>query len=123
MPLHGERGWFIGSDPMTPEVRNLFSAPLPEGEGEIFQKVLEGGSFRLESITSRGEPSPEGFWYDQPDPEWVILFAGSACVAFGNGETLDLEAGDYLLIPSHLRHRVESVSEDALWLALHFRGS
>jgi len=108
---------------MTPEVRNLFSAPLPEVEGEIFQKVLEGGSFRLESIASQGEPSPEGFWYDQPDPEWVILFVGSACLAFGTGETLDLKAGDYLLIPSHLRHRVESVSDDALWLALHFTGS
>ena len=107
---------------MTPEVRNLFSAPLPEGEGEIFQKVLEGGSFRLESIVSLGEPSPEGFWYDQPDPEWVILFAGSACLAFATGETLALKAGDYLLIPSHLRHRVESVSGDALWLALHFTG-
>jgi len=108
---------------MTPKVRNLFSAPLPKGEGEIFQKLLEGGDFRLESIASRGKPSPEGFWYDQPDPEWVILFAGSSCLAFGTGETLELKVGDYLLIPSHLRHRVESVSEDALWLALHFRES
>jgi cupin 2 domain-containing protein len=31
-----------------------------------------------------------------------------------------LKAGDHLRIPAHLRHRVASVSDDALWLAVHF---
>jgi cupin 2 domain-containing protein len=107
---------------MTPEVRNLFSSPMPQGEGEVFHPLLEGGSFRLESITSRGEASPEGFWYDQPNAEWVLLVRGSARLAFEKREIKDLRAGDYLFIPAHQRHRVESVSEDALWLALHVSG-
>ena len=27
--------------------------------------------------------------------------------------------GDFLLLPAHVRHRVEQVSGDAVWLALH----
>jgi cupin 2 domain-containing protein len=30
-----------------------------------------------------------------------------------------LKPGDHLLIPAHCRHRVASVSGDAVWLALH----
>lgn len=54
---------------MIPEVRNLFEPSFPEGWGEVFRTLLEGGAFRLESITSHGEVSPEGFWYDQPGAE------------------------------------------------------
>jgi cupin 2 domain-containing protein len=104
---------------MTPEVRNLFASPMPKGEGEVFEPLLEGGSFRLEAITSRGEASPEGFWYDQSDDEWVFLVRGNARLGFEKQGILNLRAGDYLLIPAHRRHRVESVSDDALWMALH----
>jgi len=31
-----------------------------------------------------------------------------------------LKSGDFLTIPARARHRVESVSSDAIWLALHF---
>jgi cupin 2 domain-containing protein len=104
---------------MIPEVRNLFTAALPDTGGEVFQKLLEGDSFRLESITSRGTASDEGFWYDQSLAEWVLLLKGSARLAFEDQGVLDLRAGDYLFIPPRRRHRVESVSENALWLALH----
>ena len=107
---------------MIPEVRNLFSAPLPEAEGEVFQNLLEGGAFQLEAITSRGSASPEGSWYDQHHPEWVLLVRGSASLEFDEQEMADLVAGDYLLIPARCRHRVSSVSSDALWLALHVHG-
>jgi cupin 2 domain-containing protein len=104
---------------MTPAVRNLFTAPLPDGEGEVFQQLLEGPCFRMESITSRGTPSDEGFWYDQPHPEWVLLLRGSASLEFDKQEIVDMVAGDYLLIPARCRHRVSTVSSDAVWLALH----
>jgi len=104
---------------MIPEVRNLFSAALPDTGGEVFQKLLQGGSFRLESITSRGTPSAEGFWYDQAQPEWVLLLRGSASLEFEANLKSDLVSGDYLLIPQGCRHRVASVSDDAVWLALH----
>jgi cupin 2 domain-containing protein len=107
---------------MIPEVRNLFTAELPDGTGEVFLKLLEGGSFRLESITSLGSASPEGYWYDQPDAEWVLLLRGHASLEFDQKEMIDLVSGDYLLIPAHCRHRVSSVSVDAVWLTLHVPG-
>ncbi len=77
-------------------------------------------AFRLEHIVSNGHASERGFWYDQPNPEWVLLMQGRAILDFENGEKLELKAGDSFLIPAHSKHRVESVSQDAVWLALHF---
>jgi cupin 2 domain-containing protein len=108
---------------MTPSVQNLFNSADPEGSREVVELLLQGESFRLESIRSYGKPSPEGFWYDQADSEWVILFKGTACLAFEHGESVELRAGDYLLIPAGRRHRVESVSHDGAWLALHVTGN
>lgn len=108
---------------MTPTVQNLFHPTDPEGSREVVELLLQGESFRLESIRSYGEPSPEGFWYDQADSEWVILLQGTALLAFEHGESEELRAGDYLLIPARRRHRVESVSQDAAWLALHVTGN
>ena len=107
---------------MTPRVQNLFTTVLPKGEREVLQKLLEGDSFRLEAITSRGSASPEGSWYDQPDAEWVVLVRGRASLEFDQKEMIDLVSGDYLLIPARCRHRVSSVSSDAFWLALHLPG-
>ena len=99
-----------------PEVRSLFDAG---GEGETIDVVASGGAFRLEFIVSRGAASPDGFWYDQDNPEWVVLVRGAAVLEFRVGR-LALRAGDGLLIPAHLEHRVAETSVDAVWLAAHF---
>jgi cupin 2 domain-containing protein len=104
---------------MKPVVRNLFSeAASPTGE-EVIQPLLDGKSFRLESIHSFGQPTPKGSWYDQDTEEWVLLVQGSAVLEFEGEGMLDLKSGDFLLIPAHCMHRVESTSGDAVWLALH----
>lgn len=104
---------------MKPIVRNIYARTAVDAGVEETDPLLEGSSFRLESIHSYGQPSPEGFWYDQQGEEWVLLARGSARLEFGGEGMIDLQSGDYLLIPSHCRHRVESTSEDAVWLALH----
>lgn len=105
----------------TPKLSNLFSVREgPPGE-ETFAHLLQGSHFEMEEITSRGAASPEGFWYDQERDEWVMLARGQALLRFEEGD-LSLKAGDHLTIPAGMRHRVESTSEDAVWLALHFRG-
>ncbi|MEM0968961.1 MAG: cupin domain-containing protein, partial [Verrucomicrobiota bacterium] len=67
----------------------------------------------------QGQASEPGFWYDQESTEWVTLLQGSACLEFLAG-SLSLKAGDSLTIPANMKHRVARVSEDAVWLALHF---
>ena len=104
---------------MKPVVRNLFAQTASTSGEEMIQSLLDGKSFRLESIHSYGQPTPEGFWYDQADEEWVLLVRGSARLEFEGEGMLHLNSGDYLLIPVHCRHRVSEVSHDAIWMALH----
>jgi cupin 2 domain-containing protein len=104
-----------------PEVRSLLDSSFPsDGEGERFESLLSGESFRLERILSRGTASPPDFWYDQSEEEWVLLVSGQARLEFEGEGMVDLCAGDALRIPARCRHRVASVSGDAVWLALHF---
>ena len=49
-----------------------------------------------------------------------MLVQGTAVLRFDPGGEAALKSGDFLLIPANTRHRVESASSDAVWLALHF---
>ncbi len=107
--------------------KNLFDIPAQTpSQEELFELLLErgtlaeAGGFRLERILSFGHPTPPGEWYDQAWSEWVILLKGEAELGYGDGRRVELKAGEPLLLPPHTRHRVERVSEDAIWLALHF---
>jgi cupin 2 domain-containing protein len=75
---------------------------------------------KIERIVSNGQPSPTDFWYEQEQDEWVTLIQGAATLEFKHGEKKEMQAGDYLLIPSHLKHRVSKVSRDGVWLEIHF---
>ncbi len=104
---------------MLPVIRNLFdnTAESPE---EIIHRLLEGLNFRLEQIVSYGAHSASDFWYDQDGAEWVALMKGQATLEFEEG-SLELRAGDSLIIPPHMKHRVAHKTADAIWLALHYR--
>jgi cupin 2 domain-containing protein len=104
-------------------IRNFFKSEPGESGQERIETVLSAEALRIEQIVSRGQSSPAGFWYDQENPEWVILLKGSATLQIEGEADVELSAGDYLLVPARLRHRVQSVSEDAVWLAVHFGGS
>lgn len=92
---------------------------LPE---ELFESLVEAEGVRIERIVSTGHASPEGSWYDQPGREFVLVVRGGARLEFDGGETLDLEAGGWVDIPPHRRHRVASTDQDepTVWLAVHF---
>jgi len=107
-------------------VHNLFEGIPVDLPGEAVEEILRAESFRIERIVSRGQSSPEGFWYDQQTEEWVLLVSGSATLGFEGGRRIDLKPGDHLLIPRHVRHRVEwtDPGQETVWLAVHWiRGS
>lgn len=107
---------------MIPTVKNLLAnLPAPSAEEE-FLTLVQTDSVRVERIVSNGHPSPEGFWYDQTEDEWVLLLTGTAGLEFADGGAVSLKAGDYLLISSHTKHRVQQMSADAIWLAIHYAG-
>ena len=108
---------------MPSDTGNLF-AKIPEYfPEELVQTILSAASFRVERIVSHGHASPEGFWYDQPGNEWVLLASGAARVRFEDeAEAVAMKPGDYLHIPARRRHRVEWTEPgvDTVWLAIHY---
>ncbi len=105
-------------------MENLYSDIPDELPDELFTDLLRGRGFRVERIVSRGHCSPPSFWYDQPQAEWVLLLRGRATLTMDQGEpvTLTMSPGDHLLIPAHVRHRVEDTAPggDTVWLTIHF---
>ena len=101
---------------------NIFDNIPSELPEELSNELASGRRFRLERIVSRGHASPEGFWYDQEEDEWVLLIAGAARLDFDDGRSVSLAAGDHLLIPAHCRHRVAwtDPAQQTVWLALFF---
>jgi len=68
---------------------------LPEELVEVLCKNSENSDLRIKRIVSRGQSSPEGFWYDSDKNEWVILLKGSAAILFEDNPTpLELLPGD-----------------------------
>ncbi len=106
---------------MTLQRRNLLS-PLPAlDRGEVSEAVLSARGVRLERIVSLGHASPENFWFDQRELEWIMLLSGSArLVIEGETDERTLSPGDALTIPAHCRHRVTWTDPDqpTVWLAL-----
>ena len=74
------------------------------------------------AVVSRGHVTPPGQWYDQSEDEWVVLLTGRAGLRIeGGDDVMELKPGDYVLLPAHVRHRVEWTSTEpaCVWLALH----
>jgi cupin 2 domain-containing protein len=105
----------------TPIKSNLFDNLQEQSDIELFDQLIKTPSLLIEKITSTGQATPEGAWYDQVEDEWVVLLKGEATLRFASGEIMELSAGDYLLIPAHCRHRVERTSSTppCVWLAVH----
>jgi cupin 2 domain-containing protein len=103
-------------------VKNLFANLPTSSPDEIFDPLLQSPRFKLERIISTGQATPPGQWYDQDRPEWIILLKGSAGLQIEGKQTLTLSPGDHLLIPAHVRHRVEwtDPAETTVWLGLHY---
>lgn len=100
---------------------NLFSDTAIVPGTEHLQNLLETGSVRIERIVSNSHASPDGFWYDQAEDEWVVVLRGNATLEFDPGSPRSLAAGDHLFIPRHTRHRVSETSPDTIWLAVHLK--
>lgn len=95
--------------------------PLPPAASdEALDTLVSRGGVRVERIVSFGQSSPDGFWYDQAEDEFVVLLSGRATLAFADGNTLELAPGAWVDIPAHTRHRVEATAADrpTVWLAV-----
>lgn len=106
---------------------------MAEPSGNLFQRLpaalqieeivtlVEAGGVRIERIVSHGHASPDGFWYDQDQREWVMVVQGAARLRFEN-ESLELKPGEFVDIPAHRKHRVDWTTPDepTVWLAVYY---
>ncbi len=94
-------------------------------EQEMFETILSNDDIVIERILSSGQKTAEGQWLQQDKDEWVILLQGSSELSFGKGQRLTLNQGDYIFIPSNLKHRVERTSSEpmCIWLAVHMKST
>jgi cupin 2 domain-containing protein len=103
--------------------RNLFADIGGTLGSELVETILQTSGFRIERIVSHGHSSPDDFWYDQEEHEWVILLRGSAVLRFeGQSESIKMNPGNYIKIGKHQRHRVEwtDPEQETIWLAVHY---
>jgi len=100
---------------------NIFDLPSFLPKEELFESIVANDNILIERIVSTGQSTPPGEWYDQNKDEWVILLQGEAILIYKDGSRIKLIVGDYLLIPAHLKHRVEYTSSEppCIWLAVH----
>ena len=101
---------------------NLFvdlPSHLPD---ELFTILLEAANVRIERIVSHGHTSPEGFWFDQDQHEWVLLLKGAAKLRFEDG-MIEMKVGDFINIPAFKKHRFDWTTPDepTVWLAVFYR--
>jgi cupin 2 domain-containing protein len=98
---------------------------LPDARaGEITERLAGSRPVRIERIVSHGQASPEGFWYDQDEVEFVLLLTGAARLRFADdGRSVELGPGDWVEIAPHRRHRVDWTDPAAptVWLAVFYK--
>src|SRR4051794_21612758 len=90
---------------------NLLSE-LPDSlPDELSEVLVRAKKLRIERLVSRGHASPEGFWYDQEEDEFVLLVQGAARLEFEH-EVVAMNGGDWINIPAHRKHRVQWTTPD-----------
>jgi len=102
---------------------NLFEKIPENASEELFTTLHSSEGIRIERIVSFGQASPEGFWYDQLENEWILLLEGAATLAVQGKPPVDLKPGDYLQLPAGCRHRVEKTRKTSrtVWLVIFYK--
>ncbi|HSQ05875.1 MAG TPA: cupin domain-containing protein [Burkholderiales bacterium] len=104
-------------------IANLFTDISTAHSDEQFVELLARPGVQIERIVSHGHASPPGFWYDQPQGEWVLILQGEAALRFEDEPAARvLKAGDFVDIAAHRRHRVDWTHAGAptVWLAVYY---
>jgi cupin 2 domain-containing protein len=100
---------------------NLLSALPATLPSEFTETLIQARYARIERIVSQGHTTPEGFWYDQNENEFVLLLQGAARLRFED-KVVEMKVGDWIAIPAHRKHRVEWTmpEERTIWLAVFY---
>ena len=113
--------WHVEDKALNNLLNDLGSPNLSK---ELVDVLVDSPCVRVERIVSTGHASPDRFWYDQEEAEWVVVLKGHARLLFdGDDRPIDLHPGDHVNIAPHRKHRVEwtAPDESTVWLAVFYR--
>ncbi|WP_419771068.1 MAG: cupin domain-containing protein [Candidatus Marinarcus sp.] len=101
---------------------SFYNNILVDKKSENFSEIFKNEVIRIEKIVSNGQKSPENFWYEQHESEFVLVLKGKALLEFEN-ETLELNEGEAVNIPAFTKHRVKytHLNEPTIWLAIFYQ--
>jgi mannose-6-phosphate isomerase-like protein (cupin superfamily) len=85
------------------------------GTGETTDTIAHVGDAVVQQILSGRLDAPVD--YRAPVDEWVVVLAGSARLEV-DGAQLDLETGDWLLLPAGTPHRLLGTDAGTSWLTV-----
>jgi cupin 2 domain-containing protein len=104
-------------------MKNIFDNIPNHFHEELFAELHRARGVVIERIVSYGQSSPEGFWYDQNENEWILLLEGKAGILLENDmQVKEMNPGDYMNIPAHVKHRVvwTDKTHRTIWLAVYY---
>jgi cupin 2 domain-containing protein len=112
------------SEEVGDRIKNFFDELPQHLPKELVQTLIRAADVRIERIISHGHASPEGFWYDQGQHEWVIVLKGAARLQFDDG-MVEMKPGDFINIPAFKKHRVDWTTPDepTVWLGVRYGGT
>src|SRR5262245_55315094 len=98
---------------------SIFTASPSALAEELTETLVRAENVRIERIVSNGQASPEGFWCDQAENEFVLVVRGAARLRLED-KIVEMKPGDWLHIAAHRKHRVEWTTPDEMtvWLAV-----
>ena len=94
----------------------LEPATAAPASGERFEPLAELPSVVVEQILSGRLVEQPSF--EQGHDEWVLVVEGGARLLV-EGEEIELERGDWLLLPAGCRHTVLETRPGTSWVAVH----
>ncbi len=100
---------------------NIFEEIIIDKNEEKFFEIFKNETIKIEKIVSNGQTSPQNFWYEQEENEFVLVLEGFAILQFEDKE-IELKKGDCLNIKAKQKHRVKftSLDEPTIWFAVFY---
>ena len=100
---------------------NIFEEIIIDKNEEKFFEIFKNETIKIEKIVSNGQTSPQNFWYEQEENEFVLVLEGFAILQFEDKE-IELKKGDCLNIKAMQKHRVKftSLDEPTIWFAVFY---
>lgn len=101
---------------------DLFRDVPQSAPSELFDVLVKSEKLSIERIVSTGQVSQN--WYNQDENEFCCVLKGAAeLLVEGNDNAVRMNAGDSVMIPAHVRHRVSwtDQSQPTVWLAVKWK--